>query len=237
MSHFVLIHGASQGEWCWYKVRKLLEDRGHTVNAPDLPGHEPQSSLDFSEITPGRYVDSVTDLIATVSDPVILVGHSLGGAVITGVIDRMEPGRIRKACFVSAFIPRNGESAGELLKADKGSELQSCFSFGPGNMSVELIPDRLADIVYNGCSEEDTAYARSRVVPQSILPIDAPLRRLPGRSVRCIGVVCQRDRALTPAFQENMYRRAGCEEIRYLDSGHAPFFSRPRELADILGED
>ncbi|KMQ51355.1 alpha/beta hydrolase [Chitinispirillum alkaliphilum] len=235
MSDFILVHGAAQGGWCWHKVKGILEGKGHTVYTPDLPGHEPQSILQPHEITFDLYVKKILDTLSEASGNVILVGHSMGGAVITKVIDILGGKKIKKAVFVSGFIPEDGEIIGELLKTDTGSELKECFEINPDKMSVRLLPESIGRIIYNGCSDEDIEYAKMRVVSQSVIPIGTPIRLSNPISIPRVGIVCTMDKSLTSEMQEMFYRRAGCE-IRYLESGHAPFFFRPFELVQILLE-
>ena len=176
MSTYVLVHGASQGGWCWERVKKRLEKNRHTVFAPDLPGHEARSPLSYSEITLERYVQRVVDIVNSVDGKVILVGHSLGGAVIEKAIDELDHSKLAKAIFVSGFIPEDGDIVGEILKADDGSELRSCFRLNEEKTAVELIPEKIGNIIYNGCSTEDIQIAKEKVVSQSVFPIGTPVR-------------------------------------------------------------
>lgn len=235
MSTYVLVHGASQGGWCWEKAKMKLEKNGHTVFTPDLPGHEAQSTLPYSEITFDRYVQRIVDIVTDIEGKVVLVGHSLGGAVIEKAIDELDENKVAKAIFVSGFIPKDGDIVGEILKADVESELRDCFNLNEDGTAVELIPEKIGDIVYNGCRAEDVQIAKSKVVPQSVIPIGTPIRIKHRKDMRRIGIICTNDKSLTPATQERMYRAAGCE-LRYLESGHAPFFSHDNELTDILLE-
>jgi pimeloyl-ACP methyl ester carboxylesterase len=77
MSTFVLIHGATHGGWCWYKVVSLLEEGGHTVVAPDLPSHGRDKSP-ISSVSLQAYVDSVCNILDASRNPIILVEHSRG---------------------------------------------------------------------------------------------------------------------------------------------------------------
>lgn len=236
MATYVMVHGASQGGWCWERVKMKLEKSRHTVFAPDLPGHEAQSPLPYSEITLDRYVQRVVDIVNDIDGKVILVGHSLGGAVIEKAIDELDDSKLAKAIFVSAFIPKDGDIVGEILKSDEGSELRDCFKLNEDGTAVELIPEKIADVVYNGCRAEDVQMATAKIVSQSVVPIGTPVRIKNRKDIRRIGIVCKKDKSLTPGTQKKMYRAAGCE-LRYLDSGHAPFFSHDEELAEILLED
>jgi len=83
MSTFVLIHGGCHGAWCWYKVVPALEKQGHTVIAPDLPSHG-RDKTPVSAVTLQAYVDAVCSLIDVRREPVVLVGHSMGGNYYAG---------------------------------------------------------------------------------------------------------------------------------------------------------
>ena len=103
MSHFVLVHGAWHGAWCWEQVVPRLGARGHSARAIDLPGHgqdpKPPGAVSFDD-----YMSRMGDVIEAAPEPPILVGHSLGGAVITGAADRW-PERIGALVYLCAMLP------------------------------------------------------------------------------------------------------------------------------------
>jgi len=82
MGIFVFIHGSGHGGWCWEKVSPLLRQAGHEVVTPDLPGsgndHTP-----LRQVSLQSYVNWVGKTLDAQHQPVILVGHSLGGLTIT----------------------------------------------------------------------------------------------------------------------------------------------------------
>ena len=82
MSHFVLVHGAWHGAWCWSRVVPLLEELGHSADAIDLPGHgddpTPRASVGI-----GDYVRATGEALAKGPLPAVLVGHSMGGLLIS----------------------------------------------------------------------------------------------------------------------------------------------------------
>jgi hypothetical protein len=100
-------------------------------------------------------------------------------------------------------------------------------------LCVELIPELSKEVIFNECSAEDIQYAQERIVPQPVIPLSTPIILEKNDDVKRVGIVCTKDKSLTPALQEKMYARANCE-ITYLDSGHAPFFSKAEELSRIL---
>ena len=82
MSTYVLVHGAWHGAWCWYKLTPLLQKLGHTVLTPDLPSHGIDKTP-TAAITLKDYSLRVCEVLDSCPEPVILVGHSMGGVVIT----------------------------------------------------------------------------------------------------------------------------------------------------------
>lgn len=101
MSTYVLIHGSWHGAWCWDKVVSILVKEGHTVVAPDLPGHG-NDKTPIAKVTLRAYADHVCEVINTQSEPVILVGHSMGGIVITQAAENC-PDNTQKLVFLTAL--------------------------------------------------------------------------------------------------------------------------------------
>ena len=110
MACFVIVHGAWHGGWCWRDVRTILRDNGHEVFTPTLTGLGERSHLMSPEIDMNTHIQDIVNVIAweEMSD-VILVSHSYGGNVITGVADRAKD-RLRHVVYLDAFVPKDGES-------------------------------------------------------------------------------------------------------------------------------
>lgn len=110
MANFVLVHGGGHGGWCYQPVARLLQAAGHVVYAPSLPGmgeHKPHlnPSIDLD-----AHINSIVNLLFYEDlQDVILVGHSYGGMVITGVADRAFD-RVGHRVYLDAAYPQNGES-------------------------------------------------------------------------------------------------------------------------------
>jgi pimeloyl-ACP methyl ester carboxylesterase len=110
MSTYVLVHGAWGGSFGWRKVRPLLQHAGHVVFTPSLTGLGERAHLATPEVNLSTHIQDVYNAIwyEDLSD-VILVGHSYGGMVVTGVADRM-PERIQHLVYLDAFLPADGQS-------------------------------------------------------------------------------------------------------------------------------
>ncbi|WP_413467230.1 alpha/beta fold hydrolase [Pleurocapsa sp. FMAR1] len=102
MSIYILIHGSWHGSWCWNKVATLLEQAGHKAIAPDLPSHGDDRTPIF-EVTLQSYEDRVCEVVKAQTEPVILVGHSMAGIVITQAAEqcpaKIEKGRVEGSYY------------------------------------------------------------------------------------------------------------------------------------------
>lgn len=110
---FVLVHGAWHGGWCWRRVADLLAKRGHTVFAPTLTGLGAASHLLSPSVGLDTHIADVANLIRweRLAD-IVLVGHSYGGFVISGVAEQAEPA-IGAIVYLDAFVPEDGHSMAE----------------------------------------------------------------------------------------------------------------------------
>jgi predicted alpha/beta hydrolase family esterase len=234
MSTFVLIHGANHGGWCWYKVKTWLESKGHIVYTPDLPGNSKNDPVPLKDITLERCISSIVNLIDTIDGNVILVGHSFGGAIISGVVELIKD-RVQKLVYVCALVPKHGDKISSLLKSDTESQLMSVYKINEQEMIIELLLDKVDAIIYNGCQKEDIECAKNLLIQQPLIPMVTPMKldNSNYKTVPRIGIICTEDNALTPKYQEQMYRDAGCKPY-YMQSAHAPFFSNADELCSIL---
>lgn len=106
---FVLVHGSSAGGWCYRRVADLLEKAGHKVYAPTLTGLGERSHLMSGQITLDTHITDVANVIKWEDlDNFVLVGHSYGGWIISGVAERFEK-RIVSIVFLDAFMPEDGQ--------------------------------------------------------------------------------------------------------------------------------
>jgi pimeloyl-ACP methyl ester carboxylesterase len=109
-STFVIVHGAWGGGWDWKHVDHLLTADGNTVYRPTLSGLGEHSNLNSTNIDLETHIQDVVNVILWEDlHDVVLVGHSYGGMVITGVADRI-PDRIKHVVYLDATLPNNGES-------------------------------------------------------------------------------------------------------------------------------
>lgn len=234
MSTYVLIHGAWYGGWCWDKVVPLLEKEGHKVEAPDLPGHG-NDKTPIPEISLQSYADRVCQILDSQPEPVILVGHSMGGIVITQASE-YRPEKIQLLVYLTAFLLQNGEFLLQHAEGDKEALVLPNLIMSEDQSYATVKEEALKEVFYVDCSDEDVKRAKSLLVAQAAAPFATPVNTTEekfGRVPR-VYISCLRDKAISPVVQENMYTALPCEKIISMDTSHSPFFSAPEELAGHL---
>lgn len=234
MSTYVLIHGSWHGSWCWNKVVSLLKQAGHKAVAPDLPGHG-DDKTSIPEISLQSYVDCVSKVLNEQAEPVVLVGHSMGGMVITQTAEYC-PDKITTLVYLCAFLPRNGESLLQLAPQDKESLILPNLVVAEDQSSRTVRKEAIKEAFYGDCSDEDVTRATSLLCPEPMAALATPLHLTDenfGRIPR-IYIECRRDRAITHSRQRQMYLASPCQKIITMDTSHSPMLSAPEELVAHL---
>jgi pimeloyl-ACP methyl ester carboxylesterase len=238
MARIVLVHGAFGAAWCWEPVIPGLEEAGHTVQAFDLPGSG-EDRTPVADVTLDAYADRVCEVLAQ-GPPAVLVGHSMGGVVVTQAAAR-SPQLVDSLVYVTAFAPADGQSLLDLTQLPEGATDQVQANLVvDGDPPVATMPAAAARVAIYGCASDDAAAeAVGKRGPQPVVPFTQPLQvpadtraefeRLPRAYVTCL-----RDLAIPPALQQRMYAAAGCDPVIELDTDHAPMLSRTSELVGIL---
>ena len=218
---FVIVHGATGGGWAWKDVGNKLTSRGHTVYRPTLTGLGERVHLASPDIDLSTHINDVVNLIKFEGlGKVVLVGHSYGGMVITGVMNSL-PERVEHATFLDAAVPDDGMSA-----IDIWSDLPS----------KNWVKDGLVYFPWIGETE-----AFPRDVPQSYKTFTEPVTfsdpdaiNIPGTFIAFIAA----DQDVEIRKREASWQRAVARNwtIRTLKSDHNANLSHPEELVNIIEE-
>jgi pimeloyl-ACP methyl ester carboxylesterase len=235
MSNFVLVHGAWHGSWCWADVAAGLRQAGHAVTLIDLPGRggDPRP---HAAITLDDYVRRVGDAILRQDTPVVLAGHSMGGITITQVAEVM-PERLARLVYVTAFLPRNGESLLDFTATETETPLHAGIVADPAQGSLTLKSDAVARAAfYHCCSADDTERVLALLVSEPMAPAATPVRTSADRFGRVPRwyIECLQDRAISLALQRRMQAALPCERVFQLDTDHSPFLSATAALTAQL---
>jgi thioesterase domain-containing protein len=236
MTVFVLVHGAFHGGWCFEKVVPLLEAAGHTAIAVDLPGHGDHAAP-MEKVTLDAYVGHVCDVVSQQPEPLILLGHSLGGLTITQTSERL-PDKVAWVVYLTAVMPANGQSRADLSKLEGDNAVTANRILSDDGLSVTLPDEIIQPTFYGECPDEDVARAKERLVPQAIQIFQQPVETTPERfgSVKRAYIECLRDQAIKIEMQRNMIEWLPCDRVLTLNTDHSPFYSMPEELVSTLLE-
>lgn len=234
MGRFVLVHGGWSGGWTWEKVVPLLEDAGHRVEAPDLPGHG-DDRTPIAEVSLQSYVDRISEVLDAHPEPVVLVGHSSGGAVISQAAEQ-RPEKVELLVYLAAFLLRDGEAVFSATENDTESLILPAIVMSEDQRSATLREDAVKEALCADCSDEDVERAKSMFGSQAVAPFATPLAVTEDNFGRVPRVFIEilRDRAVSPSFQKEMYDRLPCRKVVSMNTSHSPFFSAPEELAGHL---
>lgn len=232
--NIILVHGAWHGAWAWHNSAALLESSGYTVYVPELPGHGIDSTPPAS-VTLDDYVSTVVAVLDSLAEPAVLVGHSMGGLVISQVAE-VRPDLVEKLVYLAAFMPGNGESMFDWAMQDQGSLALSNAIIDPSAGIIDINRDNIEDIFYGESSRQYTILARSLLRPNPMAPIMTPLMLTSANygTVPRYYITTTNDFAVTLHLQEEMIREQPCTKVYRLESDHSPFFSHPKRLHAIL---
>lgn len=235
MATYVLVHGGGHGGWCYTKVSEILRGAGHTVHAPTLTGLAERSHL----LRPGIDLDThITDVVNVLFyedlRDVILVGHSYGGMVITGVADRAVD-RIGKLVYLDAANPVNHQSLVDVA----GPIIEMTRPLGATVDGVELVllPAPGAGAFYGVTDPVDLAWMDARLTghpwacfEQKLeLTNEDALWKVPQYHVVCTSTLATRDRKLIDTARAE-------ERLWAIDTGHDLMITEPKAVADALEE-
>ena len=236
MAHFILIHGASHGGWCWEKVVPLLERHGHSAVAPDMPGggsdHTPVHSIDLP-----LYARRVIDLVDAAPSRPVLVGHSMGGISIPEAGEARSE-RIAALVFLCALMPVNGQYGREITGREPGSLVVRSLEMSNDGLAYTYKKANVPTLFYNDCTPEDVFRATERLRPMPRAIGMTPVHHTPERygKVKRVYIECTRDQAITIDLQRYMTKTLPPDRVVTMETGHSPFISAPEELARNLEE-
>ena len=229
---FVLVHGAWHGGWCWAQAEDALREKGHRALAPTLTGLGERSHLLTSEIDSDLHVMDVVNVLKWAElDDVVLVGHSYGGLIVTGVAGQV-PERVRALVYLDAFVP---EESGVSLFARGHPERMARFQAEIDSGAAAVQPDS-----FDAWTEDERIkdWLKSMCTPQPAGTFAGGVT-LTGREVEVAHryyILCERNRP--SAFWKEHDRvkgRPGWKTDR-IATMHDAMVEAPDELARLLDE-
>jgi pimeloyl-ACP methyl ester carboxylesterase len=232
MPVFVLVHGTGHGGWCWQKVVPILRRSGADAYAQTLTGVSDRSHLLDCGVDLTTHIMDVGNLLVyeDLSD-VVLVGHSYGGMVISGVA-ATAPERLRQLIYLDAYVPSAGESEVDLWPSEMRAEIESDATAHsglrppPSPEFMGITDPALVDWV----RERITAHPMATYT-EAVPPGSARSNALARAYISCT------EGPLTPVFEPfaEKAREAGWP-VREIPTGHDAMLTAPETLAELLLE-
>jgi pimeloyl-ACP methyl ester carboxylesterase len=227
---FLVAHGAWSAGWAWKKMRPLMRARGHELFTPTYTGLGERSHLAHKDIDLETHIADILGVLQFENlSNVILVGHSYGGMVATGVADRAAE-RISQLVYLDAFAPRNGQSLLDLQTEESRERVRDGAKRAGGGWRVPMNPPP------PDTSEADLAWVGAHRMPQPIQTFEQKIKltgavdRLPRTYIYCLK---SRPGDVFRQFRERANTEAGWKCID-IDASHSPNITAPEALAQIL---
>jgi pimeloyl-ACP methyl ester carboxylesterase len=224
----VLVHGGYADSSCWNGTLQHLQGEGYTT----ICGSNPLRGIP----TDAPYIGSLLD---SIRGPVVLVAHSMGGTVITNAAAGKR--NVKALVYIAAFVPDVGETQGDLINKFPGSEVLPVsvpvpYTKADGTTGTDLYlsPDGQAAFA------ADISTGAFRLLQATQRPFDAdsfiyPTQDAAWRTIPSWGLVAGRDKAIPPACERFMYRRAEFRKVVEVPtSSHVAMISHPQIVADLI---
>ena len=215
----VLVHGAFVDGSGWQAVHSLLSDDGHEVLVVQNP-----------TITLEGDVAATERAIAAARHPVVLVGHSYGGAVVTEAGDNP---KVKVIAYIAAFVPDAGESVAALNEAPAEAGESKAPVLPPVDGYLVVDPVQFPEAFAADVEPATTRFMAAAQLPWWLGAATAPVTRVGWRAKPTFYLVTKADKMVPPSAQRRMAERAGARRSE-IDSSHAAMLSRPTEVAAFI---
>jgi pimeloyl-ACP methyl ester carboxylesterase len=232
LATILVAHGAWSAGWAWKKMRPLLRAAGHELLTPTYTGLGERAHLANPTIDLEIHIHDVLGVLEFEDlRDVVLLGHSYGGMVATGVADRARD-RVAKLIYLDAFVPQDGESLFDLLPAEaRRAMTERARDAGEG---WRVPPNPLPP----DTSAADTAWIMARRLPQPIKTFESKLHLTappPPPPLERSYLYCRRSEP-GDVFRQFAERAKGSLGWRYreIDATHSPNITAPDALAALL---
>jgi len=233
---FVLVHGAWNGAWVWSDVAEQLEARGASVSTVDLLAHG-DDMTPLTEVSLAKNAEQVRAAVEAAKSPVILVGHSFGGAVISQAAEA-RPKNLDRLIYLAAFIPANGESVLDLVQTDVDSALGPVLQVDAEKGIARVPMANLNDIFCHDCAQPELDLLDSKYRDEPLGPAAEKLTLTSEGlgSVPKSYIYTSLDRVISPSLQQRMTARVTLTRTATLKTSHSPFLSTPADVVATLAD-
>ena len=227
LATIVLAHGAWSAAWAWKKLRPLMAGAGHAFFTPTYTGLGERAHLASPDNDLETHIADVLGVLQYEDlRDVVLLGHSYGGMVATGVADRARE-RIARLIYLDAFVPENGQALADFWPADERARRLAAMQAGDGwRLPPNPVPPDTA--------QDDAAWVAQFRLPQSVKCFTQPLRLSAPLTLPRGYIQCMRYAERGPFGPIAARARAGGWPVYELDASHSPNVTAPAALMDVL---
>lgn len=231
---YVLVHGSWQAPYVWDSVKADLSKDGNKVIVVELPGHGSDTTAPH-QLNLDIYRDKVIDAISKAGSNVILVGHSMGGMVITHVAEKI-PSKIRKLVYIGAFVPSSGQALTDLAYSDPDSKLGPLLIPSPDQLLLDVKRDSLTYLFINDGSDADKKRVLDNYRAEPAIPFTGKVivTKENFGAVEKVYIKTLQDIVISPGLQDRMIASAGIKTVYPVNTSHSPFLSQPHVISDLL---
>lgn len=218
MAEVLLVPGSGFGAWAYDRLIPALHALGHSARALDLPGRGGQRA---------SLQDHADAILAGLSGPAVLVGHSAAGYAISAAA-LADPAKVAGLIYLAAYIPQPGKSLADLRRAGPAQPMRGAFQISADRESYRFAPDACAELFFHDCP--NPAALAARMGPEPIRPQETPFPG-PLPALARAAIIAGDDRAIPPDWQRAMAAGMMQEELL---SGHCPHLAMPVALAAVI---
>jgi pimeloyl-ACP methyl ester carboxylesterase len=219
--NIVLVHGAFGDGSHWKYVIPALAEKGYTVRAVQLPLN-----------TLAEDIQRTSDIVASFDGPVLLVGHSYGGMVISGAGNQPN---VKGLVYIAAFAPDEGEAAGGLLQLREAPEGAAAIAPGPSGY-LYVAYDKYHEVFCQGVSEDDALVMAVSQKPIAGAAFGAPSGAPAWKTKPSWYQVSKNDKMIPPETEAWFAERIKARKTIFLDAGHASMASNSQEVVEFILE-
>ncbi len=232
---FLLVHGALFTSSSWIGVQSYLQTEGYNVITMDVPGRADDGTMPVMD-TMQRAVEKLCKIVDLQPEPVILVGHSQGGAVITQALDRCAS-KIKALVYVAAVAPLNGEAVFDALSQEDNDNFNQCATLNPLTDLYEInYNGPLKEMFMADATPEQAERAIHEMVPEPSRLGDATLY-YPQNVFDAMPkyyIETKYDKIISLATQKKIESKIKPDKIYSMNSSHSPFLKLSASLSANL---
>jgi pimeloyl-ACP methyl ester carboxylesterase len=231
LANIVVAHGAWSAAWAWKKVRPLMAAAEHSLFTPTYTGLGERAHLAGPENDLETHIADVLGVIVYEDlHDVVLIGHSYGGMVASGVADRARD-RVAKLIYLDAFVPADGQALVDFAPEPEKNRLLGSVKPENGGDGWRVTPNPTPP----DTSADDLEWVGKFRMPQSVKCFTQPVRLKAALTLPRVFIHCTRYADKKP-FAQFVPATKGKPGWQYfdLDASHSPNVTAPAALADVL---